>query len=96
MEVSGPPLILADCNVLCLPRRSSRSADVGQNIFFLQIMSVARLREIYFFIFNVVHAGLPASARRFSEIHTPHNLLPQQIVREEAIVYCQSINNLDC
>ena len=42
------------------------------------------------------HAGLPASARRFSEIHTPHNLLPQQIVREEAIVYCQSINNLDC
>ena len=43
-----------------------------------------------------VHAGLPASARRFSEIHTPHNLLPQQIVREEAIVYCQSINNLDC
>ena len=54
MEVSGPPLILADCNVLCLRRRSSRSADVGQNIFFLQIMSVARLREIYFFIFNVV------------------------------------------
>ena len=48
MEVSGPPLILADCNVLCLRRRSSRSADVGQNIFFLQIMSVAKLREIYY------------------------------------------------
>ena len=43
-----------------------------------------------------VHADPGRSRPGFSKIYTPHNLLPQQNVREEAIVYCQSINNLDC
>ena len=42
------------------------------------------------------HADPGRSRPGFSKIYTPHNLLPQQNVREEAIVYCQSINNLDC
>ena len=43
-----------------------------------------------------IHADPGRSRPGFSKIYTPHNLLPQQNVREEAIVYCQSINNLDC
>ena len=42
------------------------------------------------------HADPGRSRPGFSKIYTPNNLLPQQNVREEAIVYCQSINNLDC
>ena len=47
-------------------------------------------------IMITLHADPGRSRPGFSKIYTPHNLLPQQNVREEAIVYCQSINNLDC
>ena len=47
--------------------------------------------------FQIIRHADPGRSRPgFSKIYTPHNLLPQQNVREEAIVYCQSINNLDC
>ena len=84
-------------NLLTSTLAVSEGCFHGENIIVIRYFRAVVTTLLYNrTTFKPSHAGLPASARRFSEIHTPHNLLPQQIVREEAIVYCQSINNLDC